>query len=176
MAKRIIKVVEYNEAWQVLFLKEKQSLSKLLNEHAIAIEHIGSTSVVGLRSKPIIDILVEVNSLSVVDTLIADFEKLGYKARGENGIEGRRYFQKGGVNRTHHLHIFELGSLHALNHRIFRDYLKSHPKLAIQYGEIKKCAANKCNNDMQVYMALKDEFIKTQLKNARSWYENNTNL
>jgi len=175
MAKRIIKVVEYDEAWKVLFLIEKQSLSKLLDEQAIAIEHIGSTSVVGLWAKPIIDILVEVHSLSVVDTLIADFEKLGYKAKGENGIEGRRYFQKGGVNRTHHLHIFELGSLHAFNHRIFRDYLNSHPKLATQYGEIKKCAANKCKNDMQIYMALKDEFIKTQLSNARSWYENNTN-
>lgn len=32
---------------------------------------------------------------------------IGYEAKGENGIRGRRYLQKGGDDRTHHVYIFE---------------------------------------------------------------------
>lgn len=171
MQKRKIEVVEYNEVWQALFLKEQRLLSQLLGSQAIAIEHIGSTSVPGLWAKPIIDILVEVKSFHYVDALEDDFAKLGFKAKGENGIEGRRYFQKGGMQRTHHLHVFELGHTDAFNHRIFRDYLNAHPDIALEYSGVKRQAALKCGQDMQVYMALKDDFIKAQLLKAKSWFE-----
>ena len=49
--------------------------------------------------------------------------KLGYIAKGEFGIEGRRFFLKGVYDRTHHMHIFESGSPEVDRHLNFRDYM-----------------------------------------------------
>lgn len=62
--------------------------------------HIGSTAVPGLKSKPIIDIMISVNSLEEVDKKQRGFENIGYQYLGEFGIKGRRYLRKGGYVRT----------------------------------------------------------------------------
>ncbi|ALO44384.1 GrpB family protein [Pseudoalteromonas phenolica] len=167
--KRVIKVLAYNPKWPEMFFETKRSLVSLLGEQATSIEHIGSTSIPGLCAKPIIDILVEVKSLSHIDSLITKFEELGFVSKGENGIAGRRYFQKGGVQRSHHLHIFEENHPHAEDHRLFRDYLKTHKQAAFNYAELKLLAAEACNNDMKKYMAIKDGFIKARLEEAKLW-------
>lgn len=164
---RIITVLPYNPEWPHLFQNEKNLLKNVLGEQAITIEHIGSTSVVGFSAKPIIDILIEVKNLHAVDALNEALALVGYKAKGENGIEGRRYFQKGGLERTHHLHIFEPEHEHAYHHRVFRDLLRSDPDIAEQYSEIKLNAVKQCDNNMQTYMALKNDFIETQLVRAK---------
>lgn len=171
MNKRVIEVVAYNPRWQQLFSQEKLLLNLILGQELINIEHIGSTSVTGLAAKPIIDILVEVKNLDFIDTLNLEFEKLGYKPKGENGIEGRRYFQKGGASRSHHIHMFELNNSHAFNHRLFRDYLMTHSKVACDYAEIKRKAASQCNHDMSIYMSMKDKFIKSTLADAKVWHD-----
>ncbi|WP_411830965.1 GrpB family protein [Paenibacillus peoriae] len=55
-------------------------------------------------------------------------QEIGYEPKGENGITGQRFFQKGGDNRTHHVHIFQVGSNEIERHLAFRDYLREHPK------------------------------------------------
>jgi GrpB-like predicted nucleotidyltransferase (UPF0157 family) len=56
-----IKVVKYNPQWAIDFVQEKCILSSLFGDQAIAIEHIGSTSIPGQEAKPIIDIFVGVS-------------------------------------------------------------------------------------------------------------------
>lgn len=63
----------------------------------------------GLPAKPVIDMLLEVVSLSDLDRLDHVMVDLGYRPRGENGIARRRYYTKGGDARTHHLHAFVVG-------------------------------------------------------------------
>lgn len=48
-----------------------------------------------------------VTNISLVDKHNKEFVAIGYECMGEFGIEGRRYFRKGGDNRTHQIHIFE---------------------------------------------------------------------
>ncbi len=57
---RVIEVVDYDSNWQKAFETEKILLTKAIGVNAIKVEHIGSTSVLGLAAKPVIDILVEV--------------------------------------------------------------------------------------------------------------------
>ena len=54
-----IKLSPYNCQWQNDFVKIKNQLGDRLKDAAI--EHIGSTSIKGLISKPIIDILVGID-------------------------------------------------------------------------------------------------------------------
>ena len=171
MQTRIIEVVSYNSSWPVKFSTEKRLLTNTLGTNLISIEHIGSTSVAGLPAKPIIDMLLEVEDLALLDNANAALAACGYKAKGENGIAGRRYFQKGGHLRSHHIHAFKSGDIQLVKHRAYRDYLICHPIVAKAYGELKISAAQQCNHDMARYMALKNDFIQHHLKLALNWYK-----
>jgi len=168
--KRKIEVVEYQESWIEKFESEKNLLERIFRNSGVTIEHIGSTSVPGLAAKPIIDILIEIPNLSMVENKNSELESLGYKVKGENGIEGRRYFQKGANKRSHQVHIFEPENKHLIRHRAFRDYLIAHSEVALEYGKVKRNAARKCNHNILIYMELKDAFIKRSLEKAMLWY------
>ncbi|WP_462162956.1 GrpB family protein [Pseudoalteromonas xiamenensis] len=171
MSSRIIEVVDYRDTWPSEFRKAKDTLlSELTPSNVVAIHHIGSTAVIGLCAKPIIDILIEVNALNIVDLDSAKLEAIGYKPRGENGIEGRRYFQKGGNARTHHVHVFETGRAEVFRHLVFRDYLNTYPDEARAYGEVKRRALSLCNNNSQAYCDFKDPFVTALLEKAIAWH------
>lgn len=135
-----------------------------------AIHHIGSTSVQGLSAKPIIDIMPVVKDLSNVDAYDEKMADIGYEALGEFGISGRRYFRKGGNERTHHIHLFEEGSPHIERHLAFRDFLRAHRDFAMAYSELKEGLAKDFPNDMEAYIAGKADFIKEVEKIALEWY------
>ncbi len=172
MNKRKIEVISYDSAWPSIFEAEKSILSSLLGNIAISIEHIGSTSVVGLAAKPVIDILLEVSDLSQLDAKSNEFTSIGYEVRGENGIPGRRYYQKGGNERSHHIHAFLSGSKGIFRHRAFKEYLIAHPNIAQDYANIKKQAVIECANDNELYISLKNSFIIEHEKKAVHWFDN----
>lgn len=167
--KRTLSIVPYDPNWAVLFEQEKSHLLQLLATCAVQIDHIGSTSVQNLEAKPIIDILVEVTDLKIVDKLSSEFSNTDYEFKGENGIPGRRYIQKGGNNRSHHIHIFETGNVNLIRHRAFAKYLRFHSNIAKEYGLLKREAAIKSNSDMQLYMNLKNDFIQYHEQLAMKW-------
>lgn len=160
MSIRKVEVVEYDPKWPRLFDAERESLARALGDAAVSIEHIGSTAVPGLAAKPIIDILMEVTGLAALDALNPAMETLGYEPRGEFGIPGRRYFRKGGDDRTHHIHAFASGDPGLRRHLAFRDYLRAHPDVAREYAELKKKVAETCGNDLGRYCDGKDAFVK----------------
>lgn len=161
MSHRVIEVVEYNPDWVNDFVCEKAIIAKVLGAIAIKIEHIGSTSVVGLSAKPVIDILIEVTSVEELDSKNSAMKSIGFLAKGENTIAARRYFQKAGQQRTHHIHAFKSGDVNLMRHRAFRDYLLINPVVAAQYGRIKIAAAFKHSHNPIHYMAEKSAFIET---------------
>ncbi|WP_281255765.1 GrpB family protein [Shouchella patagoniensis] len=91
---RVVEVIDYQPSWEDSYKQESIKLEQVFQEDMIGIYHIGSTSVPGLAAKPIIDLLIVLKSVEDADKKTAAIEKLGYEARGENGIAGRRYFQK----------------------------------------------------------------------------------
>ncbi|ADE53308.1 GrpB family protein [Coraliomargarita akajimensis] len=155
-----IEVVPYSDEWPEAFKKEKRALLELGIPGITRIHHIGSTSVEGLAAKPIIDIMIEVESLDVLDRHQARMESLGYEAFGENGISRRRYYQKGGEHRTHQIHAFQNADPHVCRHLAFRDYLRQHPKVCDEYARLKAQVAADCNHDIDRYCAGKNDFIQ----------------
>jgi len=166
---RIIEVVEYNLDWEVEFIKESKSIYDIMGKEILKIHHIGSTSIPGIVAKPIIDILVEVRNIENIDLYNESLENRGYIAKGEYGIENRRFFLKGVYNRTHHIHVFETGNSEIKRHTNFRDYMIEHPEDAKQYGELKKELATKFKYDNEGYCNGKDTFIKKIDKKAYEW-------
>lgn len=167
---RKIEVLPYNPSWASQFKNDAVLITSILSSNLIAIEHIGSTAVPNLAAKPVIDILLEVNSLDVLDTCNEALQHIGYKAKGENGMTGRRYFQKGGDNRSHHIHAFVKGDEQLFKHRVFRDYLIAFPSIANDYAKVKLSAATNCNNNSALYCEMKNDFIADHLANAVKWF------
>ncbi len=168
----LITVTEYNQNWPMKFQEESEKLKNILGDVAIKIHHIGSTAVPGLMAKPIIDIMPEVSSLEYLDSKTVAFEELGYEVMGELGIPGRRYFRKGGDNRTHQIHAFKSGDSNLLRHLVFRDYLIEHKDVAKEYADLKFDIAKRCNNDIEKYGDEKDPFVQFHEKRALEWYRN----
>ncbi len=168
---RKVEVVPPDRNWQSMFQAESQQLSITFGNNAIAIHHIGSTSIATIYAKPIIDVLVEVKDIEKVDGRNAEIELLGYEVMGEFGIAGRRFFRKDNERgiRTHHVHTFETDSPQIDRHLAFRDYLRSHPEAAQAYSQLKQQLAQKYPSDIKSYLDGKAEFIKEIDRKAADW-------
>ncbi|MFD2657668.1 GrpB family protein [Gracilibacillus thailandensis] len=168
---RRVEVCPYNEKWPEMFLEEANQLKIILGNNIVDIYHIGSTSVPGLKAKPIIDMMPVVKDINRIDRFNAEMHKIGYIQKGENGIPGRRYFQKGGDNRTHHVHFFQVGSYEIKRHLAFRDYLRFHPESKKSYGELKEALAQQFPYDIGSYIEGKEQLVKEIEAKAIDWYE-----
>lgn len=157
--RRIIEVVPYRKEWPSMFELEAKRIKQALGNNCLIVHHIGSTAVPGLASKPIIDMLPVVKNLLEVDQANHAMQQLGYEAKGEFGIPFRRYFQKGGDTRTHHMHIFEEGNPEIERHIKFRDWMIAHHDDREAYGKLKKQLALKFPNDIMSYCMGKDNFV-----------------
>ena len=177
---RKMEVVDYDPAWIAAFEKEAAVLKAIFGQRVVDVHHIGSTSVPGLDAKPIIDILVVLDTTDDVNTFDRAMEDVGYRVRGEcldatiPGTPGRFYFSKetNGV-RSHHVHVCATGHGDIFNKLAFRDYLRAHSSAAAAYGELKRRIAAEHRFDNIGYMRAKDSFVKSTLLEARRWYELN---
>lgn len=134
-----VRLTPHNPVWADMYLRESGRLQTALGEIADRIEHIGSTSIADIVAKPIIDILVVASDLARVDRRTTALAAIGYEAKGEYGLAGRRYFRKCDANgvRTHHVHVYQRGSGAIERHLAFRDFLRAHPDKARRYSDLK---------------------------------------
>ncbi|WP_173916877.1 GrpB family protein [Halobacillus sp. Marseille-Q1614] len=166
---RKVEVVPYSMDWPILFKEEAAKIEKILGKEIADIHHIGSTSIPSIYAKPVIDIMVEVYEINKVDRYNEGMEQIGYEVKGEHGISGRRFFMKGGDERTHHIHIFEKGSPNVDRHLAFRDYMIAYPEEASAYSRLKRSLAEKHPWDMDSYINGKDDYIIETEQKALEW-------
>ncbi|WP_274608348.1 GrpB family protein [Peribacillus sp. TH14] len=105
--------------------------------------------------------MIEIINICEVDKFNHQMEQLGYIAYGKNGIPNRRFFSKGGNNKTHHIHIFEQENSEITRHIAFRDYIISHPEEAQKYSQLKQSLADKYPTNIEVYIEGKNDYIKS---------------
>ena len=173
---RKIIVVEYNPKWAEQFEELRNVLFSSLKKVIIEIEHVGSTSIIGLKAKPIIDIdiIIKDDNKKKIQ-VISKLEELGYIHLGNLGITGREAFNRKSErtpttrsNRVwfeHHLYLCKVGNIALENHIKFRNYLRSNREDVIKYSELKEQLAYKYPNDIDSYIAGKTDFIVTILTN-----------
>lgn len=136
----MIKVVEYDPSWPARFerLREEYRLALVQsNVVAVAIEHVGSTSVPGLAAKPIIDcdIVVSVDQVAPAsDVLIS----LGFRPLGELGIHQRWAFAEPPRLEGTATYVIVDGSLSLKNHLGVRDTLRASVELRDRYSDVKR--------------------------------------
>ena len=167
---RTIEIVEYDPAWAEAFASISRAVAAALGPLALRIEHVGSTSVPGLASKPIIDLDVVIESPRSLPAVVEALRTLGYSHEGDGGIPGREAFRResatapaDGSGRAwpeHHLYVCPSGSEELQRHLRFRDYLRDQPDSAARYEALKRDLAHRYANDIDSYVGGKSAFVE----------------
>jgi GrpB-like predicted nucleotidyltransferase (UPF0157 family)/RimJ/RimL family protein N-acetyltransferase len=174
----MITLKTYNSNWENDFQKEKDNLFNLGIANIVKIEHIGSTAIRGILSKPVIDILVGVKDLNALTTIdIQRIESLGYRYNAvfETVFPFRRYFQKENSEgeRSHQIHLVNYPSQWYEKHILFRNYLRHYNNSAKEYEALKIELVKQCDNTID-YANAKNEFCQGIDKTAFMDFEVNS--
>ena len=163
-----IELSDHNAAWRVWADEEIESLSSLLAEFSPEINHIGSTAIPSIKTKPVVDILVETGNTIPMKKLRNILESAGYICMAES--YNRMSFNKGYTlygyaERVFHIHIRRTGD----NDEIaFRDFLNANPDTAKEYEALKISLLPKYRNNRDGYTSGKTEFVKYVMERIRS--------
>ncbi|MGE7913599.1 GrpB family protein [Lysinibacillus xylanilyticus] len=164
-----VELSEYNPYWEEQFIYEKNRIVEALGNKVVGIEHIGSTSIRGLKAKPIIDILIGVQSLDEVPNFIDTLSEIDYEYVLKPELIDRRFFRKGLWGQgTSHLHICEFNSNEWNEKCLFRDYIRENPHVAYEYASLKEQLASEYEYDRITYTKEKEPFIKMIIAKAKT--------
>jgi GrpB-like predicted nucleotidyltransferase (UPF0157 family) len=159
-------VVEYDPGWPTLFDELRRRVGPAVGDIA-HIEHVGSTAVVGLAGKPIIDMDVVVQRASDVATAVDRLVAVGYSDQGDLGIAGRQALRAPADGPYHHLYVVVEGNQAHRDHVDLRDYLRRHPDEARRYAALKRQIAVLLQTDRSAYVSAKSELVEELLTQAR---------
>ncbi|MGI0151671.1 MAG: GrpB family protein, partial [Thermoplasmata archaeon] len=130
---------------------------------------IGSTSVEDLAAKPVIDMDIVVASEADIGPAIESLGRIGYRWRGDLGVEGREAFTapEGLDLPRHHLYLVVEDNNAHIDHWLLRDILRTDPDARRRYGELKGRNVEVARGDMDVYVAAKARFVADLLTRGR---------
>ncbi len=172
-------IKEYQASWANDFMAIKNIIQQALAPLIIPIEHVGSTSVVGLAAKPIIDIDMVYENEADFSTIKKNLEQLGYYHNGDQGIKDREVFKRVESAKKHpvldtiihHLYLCPVHSVELQRHLAFRDYLRENSEARQEYGQLKYRIAERAEQDMMTYAYLKQtmarSFVESILAKAK---------
>lgn len=168
----IVELEEYNFAWEKEYEKEEELLKEVLGDKIIEIHHIGSTSIKGLKAKPIIDILIVINSLDEIVEIEELLKPFDYENRGAQGVIDRCFFAKGPEDaRSHYIHFTTPYSKTYYNQIYFKKYLIHHPECIKKYCDLKQELAEKYKDERAKYTIGKNEFITSVINLAKEEFD-----
>ena len=161
-------IAAYDPRWPALFATEHSLLSRLLAPWLVGpIEHIGSTAVIGLAAKPVIDIMAAVESLAASTDAIAALRPADYLYAPYRAEVMHWFCKPHPSHRTHHLHLVPHRSPLWNERLAFRDRLRADPLLAREYADLKHRLAAAHPNDRDAYTDAKTPFIRRVLAESR---------
>ena len=159
---------DYRNDYPSIYEKEKEELLSIYKDKIKYIDHVGSTSIKNIKSKPIIDILIQTDDLN-------DFIKYT-----ESYVEGDIYTVKkeptrGGdylIRREEDgkakalIHVYKTGDINGITSIMFRDYLNTHEEARKKYESLKLDLYSKYKNNRNEYTNGKDKYIKDVIQKA----------
>lgn len=153
---------DHDVRWSATFAAERERLLTLLPGQLIDVQHIGSTAVLGLAAKPIVDLLAGVESMGVARALVTPLCGSGYTTSAEfNGpLTDRQWLMRHANGcRTHHLHVVVHNSPAWRQRLKFRDLLQADAALAQRYASLKAELVATHPHDREAYTDAKAAFI-----------------
>jgi len=153
---------EHNPQYKDWYETEKQKiLNSIKSENIVRINHIGSSAVEGLIAKPTVDMLLEIDGCCNVTQLIDGLKALewGLMLRESDPMKlefNKGYTPDGFTEKVYHLHVRYMGDWNEL---YFRDFLKTYPDVAAEYGKLKSSLWKDFEHNRDGYTEAKSDFV-----------------
>lgn len=159
----------YNKKWSEMYDLLRSQIVSQIGTLIVRIDHIGSTAVVGLAAKPIIDLQISVKDINQIDELKEGLRAIGYVYRHDNPDLTKRYFRESEGMRRTHIHVRETGSWSEQFNLLFRDYLREHEDVRNEYERAKYELAEQFRNQRDRYVDGKTEIVWRIMMKANRW-------
>jgi GrpB-like predicted nucleotidyltransferase (UPF0157 family) len=158
-----IHLSEYDPEWPRLFSREADRVRGLLGGVAVAIEHVGSTSVPGLVAKPVIDMVLVVPDSADEPSYLPQLEAAGYvlRIREPDWFEHRLFK---GPDTDVNLHVFTVGADEVDRMLRFRNRLRGSDRDRDRYALVKRDLARRNWRHVQHYADAKTPVITEILR------------
>ncbi len=144
-------LVEHNREWHELYKAQAKLIKKALRKACVATEHIGSTAIPGVPSRPVVDILVLIKDPDAAMQLCT----LGYKDNGN----GTYLLQGNDVSYLAYcVHINDHDTIDT--HMGLLNHFRASKKISWEWAEQKKAWAEQFKDDPQSYEEAKQTYFE----------------
>ena len=170
LKKGVVELIDYDNDYTRIYLEEKENLKRILNGKYIRIEHVGSTAIKNIKSKPIIDILVTCKDLLEFQNFVkenVESETYTLKEIQEGAQDFLIRKEEDGKVKAF-IHVVLEDSAIAQEYILFRDYLNKYPEEAKKYENLKLELLKKYKDDRPKYTEGKHEYIRNIIEKAKN--------
>lgn len=164
-----VDIEPHDPEWRDRFDEEGVVLLEALAESVRDIEHVGATAVPGLPARPIIDIMVGVDTLESISRHVVPLQQIGYEYLGEAGVSDRLLFRKRD-GQAFDLTVVLHGGEHWQRNLRIRDFLRAHPSIAERHGDRKRELAAEADGPDAYEKAMAEAFDALDDR-AETWIE-----
>ncbi len=169
-----VRLYQHEKEWEIEAKNTISRLRKILGNVIKDIQHVGSTSILSIKAKPIIDIAVAVDDFNDILVYEKELKNDGFYYRPNVSIENQllfacgNFYEGSGDLQTHFVHIVLTNSMEWINYINFRDYLNNTPSVAKEYEDLKVSLALQAPIDSgrEKYLKGKHDFIIHTLRKA----------
>lgn len=163
-----LEIMDYQENYPIIYEKEKDELLEIYGDRISFIDHVGSTSIIGIKSKPIIDILIQTDDLRDFIEFTENYvEGNIYTVKKEPTMGGDYLIRKEENGKVKaFIHVYKTGDMNGITSIMFRDYMNSHEDEKKRYEELKIELYEKYKNERKQYTLGKDKYIKEIINKA----------
>ena len=163
-----LEIMDYRDDYSKIYEEEKDELLKIYKDTISSIDHVGSTSIKNIKSKPIIDILIQTDDLEdFINYTESKVEGETYTVKKELTMGGDYLIRKEEDGKVKaFIHVYKTGDMNGITSIMFRDYLNSHEDEKKRYEELKIELYARYKNDRKQYTLGKDKYIKGVIKKA----------
>lgn len=174
-APALIAIVPHQKNWQSASTAEIISIRSATASLRMFIERVGSTAIIGLEGKPIIDLLVMPVNWQDAERICAALAAIGYIREAAKSELPRKFLVKPAANGgsvSFHVHIAPRESEWGRNMLVFRDQLAADRSLAKRYAALKRRLAVAHPTDLEAYTQGKSDFVAEVLRHADGAFGN----
>lgn len=171
-----VQLYKHEKEWEIEAQNTIARLKDILGDVIKDIQHVGSTSILTIKAKPIIDIAVAVDKFDDILAYEKELKDAGfyYRPNTQAYLQDQLLFACGnfydgtGDLQTHFIHVVRTNSMDWINYINFRDYLNSTPSIAKAYEDLKVSLAQQAPIDSgrEKYLKGKHDFIVYTLRKA----------
>lgn len=155
-------VVPPDPAWPGAFEELAARVRQALGPRVLDLQHVGSTAVPGLAAKPVIDLDLVVADPAAEAAYVPALVAVGFELRvREPWWHEHRLLRA--TDPLANLHVFGPDSPEPWRHRLFRDWLRTHPDDRARYAAAKQAAwsaTDAVGGDVEAYNRIKEPVLR----------------